>query len=83
MSYLRLSSPESLWLVALIHVIYCISLASAAVGTLEPRSLVEPIRKIIARVHGHYLQAKAVDIDMFERIIEVNTPTGEENFYVP
>lgn len=57
--------------------------AAAAVGTLEPRSLVEPIRKIIARVKGHFLNAKAIDIDMSERLIEVSVPGTQENFYVP
>jgi NADH dehydrogenase len=53
------------------------------VGTIEPRSLVEPIRKIVARVKGHFLNAKAVDIDMSERLIEVSVPGNAENFYVP
>ena len=57
--------------------------ASAAVGTLEARSLVEPIRKIIGRVKGHYLQGKAVGIDMSERLIEVSADGQGENFYVP
>jgi len=58
-------------------------LPAAAVGTIEPRSLVEPIRKIVARVKGHFLNAKAVDIDMSERLIEVSVPGNAENFYVP
>ncbi len=47
------------------------------------RSLVEPLRKILARVSGHFLQAKAVDVDFQERLLEVQTPDGSENFYVP
>lgn len=58
-------------------------LPSAAVGTLEPRSLLEPLRKIIARVHGQYINAKAVDIDMTERLVEVEAPGEDENFYIP
>ncbi|KAH8925094.1 nucleotide-binding domain-containing protein [Atractiella rhizophila] len=70
-------------------------LPSAAVGTLEPRSLVEPLRKIISRLHGHYLQARAVDILPEERLIEVVVPSGARvrgenghdkdltHFYVP
>lgn len=58
-------------------------LPSAAVGTLEPRSLIEPLRKIVARVNGQYMNAKAVDIDMTERLIEVEAPGEDENFYVP
>ncbi|KAI0345429.1 nucleotide-binding domain-containing protein [Trametopsis cervina] len=61
-------------------------LPSAAVGTVQVRSLVEPIRKIVARLHGHLISAKAVDLVMSERLIEVQiaTPEGEkQNIYVP
>lgn len=37
-------------------------LPSAAVGTVEPRSLVEGLRRILLRLDGHYLQGKAVDV---------------------
>ncbi|PWN37261.1 nucleotide-binding domain-containing protein [Meira miltonrushii] len=39
-------------------------LPSATVGTVEPRTLVEPLRKILARVKGHYIQGRAVDAVM-------------------
>ncbi|OCF39117.1 NADH dehydrogenase [Kwoniella heveanensis CBS 569] len=63
-------------------------LPSACVGTVEPRSLVEPIRKLIARVRGHYLMGAAMDLDMAERLVEVEVPKqGEEGAttrcYVP
>ncbi|GAA5873427.1 hypothetical protein JCM8547_005432 [Rhodosporidiobolus lusitaniae] len=58
-------------------------LPSATVGTTEVRSLVEPLRKIIARVAGHFLYGKAVDVDFSERLLEVQCPGGEENFYLP
>jgi len=62
-------------------------LPSACVGTVEARSLVEPIRKLIARVRGHYLMGSAVDIDMAERLVEVEVPadqgTGTKRAYVP
>nr|ODN86152.1 NADH dehydrogenase [Cryptococcus depauperatus CBS 7841] len=62
-------------------------LPSACVGTVEPRSLVEPIRKLIARVRGHYLMGSAVDLDMTERLVEVEVPkddgTGKTRCYVP
>ncbi|KAK4049655.1 hypothetical protein OIV83_003930 [Microbotryomycetes sp. JL201] len=57
-------------------------LPSATVGTVEVRSLVEPLRKVIARVSGHYIQAKAVDVDMSARLLEVEAQ-GQESFYVP
>lgn len=37
-------------------------LPSATVGTVELRSLVEPLRKIVARTRGHFLQAKCVQV---------------------
>ncbi|ORX38316.1 hypothetical protein BD324DRAFT_620416 [Kockovaella imperatae] len=46
-------------------------LPSACVGTVEIRSLVEPIRKLVARVRGHYLMGAAVDVDMSERLLEI------------
>jgi len=61
-------------------------LPSATVGTLELRSLVEPIRKIVSRVHGHFLQAIAVDVAFSEKLVEVESidSTGKKNnFYVP
>ncbi|KAJ7583007.1 pyridine nucleotide-disulfide oxidoreductase-domain-containing protein [Mycena floridula] len=61
-------------------------LPSAAVGTVQVRTLIEPIRKIIARLRGHFVQAKAVDIVFGQNLVEVQTiaPTGEpSNFYLP
>jgi NADH dehydrogenase FAD-containing subunit len=62
------------------------STLAAAVGTVSVRSLVEPIRKFLARLRGHFVQAKAVDIVMSERLLEVegNTSDGDKaNFYIP
>lgn len=61
-------------------------LPSATVGTLELKSLVEPIRNIISRVKGHFLRATAEDVDFSSRLIEVSQvdPHGNEaRFYVP
>lgn len=62
-------------------------LPSACVGTVEPRSLVEPLRKLVARVRGHYLMGAAIDLDMSERLIEVEMPSEEgkepSRCYVP
>jgi hypothetical protein len=61
-------------------------LPSATVGTLELRSLVEPIRGIVNRVHGHFLKAMAKDVDFSEKLIEVEhvEPDGNNiSFYVP
>ncbi|KAJ6624528.1 hypothetical protein B0H10DRAFT_725699 [Mycena sp. CBHHK59/15] len=61
-------------------------LPSAAVGTVQVRSLIEPIRKIIARLRGHFIQGKAVDLVMSERLLEVETTCSDgkkTNFYVP
>ncbi|KAJ7685463.1 hypothetical protein DFH06DRAFT_43685 [Mycena polygramma] len=61
-------------------------LPSAAVGTVQVRSLIEPIRKIIARLRGHFVQGKAVDLVMSERLLEVETLSADgkkANLYIP
>ncbi|CCG81216.1 Putative uncharacterized protein [Taphrina deformans PYCC 5710] len=61
-------------------------LPSATVGTVELRSIVEPIRKIINRVRGHYLQATAQSIDPSNKLVEVSDydiDGKERRFYVP
>lgn len=61
-------------------------LPSAAVGTVQVRSLIEPIRKVIARLRGHFLSGKAVDLVMGERLLEVETMDANGNklnLYVP
>ncbi|ORY87129.1 pyridine nucleotide-disulfide oxidoreductase-domain-containing protein [Protomyces lactucae-debilis] len=61
-------------------------LPSATVGTVELRSIVEPIRKIVNRVRAHYLEASAQAIDFGNKLIEVSdrAPDGtERSFYVP
>ena len=48
--------------------------------------MIEPLRKIVARLRGHYISGKAVDLVMGERLLEVETtgPDGEKhNIYVP
>jgi hypothetical protein len=59
---------------------------AAAVGTVQVRSLVEPLRKIIARLEGHFISGKAVDLVMSERLLEVEVcgPDGSnKSIYVP
>jgi NADH dehydrogenase len=62
-------------------------LPSATVGTLELRSLVEPIRTIVTRVHGHFLKCMAVDVEFSEKLVEVeavDSSTGnKQSFYLP
>ncbi|KAI9713554.1 MAG: hypothetical protein M1820_000936 [Bogoriella megaspora] len=61
-------------------------LPSATVGTLELRSLVEPVRGIVAKVKGHFLRGKAEDVDFSERLVEISAmgANGEEQrFYLP
>ncbi|KAF5019196.1 hypothetical protein F66182_8801 [Fusarium sp. NRRL 66182] len=61
-------------------------LPSATVGTLELRSLVEPIRRILSRVNGHFIRAKAEDIDFSHKMVEVSQidAAGKDiRFYVP
>ncbi|RXW17324.1 hypothetical protein EST38_g8514 [Candolleomyces aberdarensis] len=60
-------------------------LPSAAVGTVSVRSLIEPIRKIVARLRGHYIAGKATDLVMNERLIEVETSLNgvSRKVYIP
>ncbi|KAK6356223.1 hypothetical protein TWF718_000595 [Orbilia javanica] len=60
-------------------------LPSATVGTLELRSLVEPIRTILARIRGHFLQAEAESVDFSEKLVEVSQIIDGEkrHFYLP
>lgn len=61
-------------------------LPSATVGTLELKSLVEPIRRILSRVKGHFIRAKAEDVDFSGRLVEVSQVDAQGRdvrFYVP
>lgn len=61
-------------------------LPSATVGTLGLRSLVEPVRRIIQRVNGHFLKAEAQDVDFSERLVEISQVDADgqkRNFYLP
>ena len=61
-------------------------LPSATVGTLGLRSLVEPVRRIIQRVHGHFIKAQAVDVEFSEKLVEVSqvdASGNKKNFYLP
>jgi NADH dehydrogenase len=68
------------------HFLFTPMLPSATVGTLELRSLVEPVRKIVAGVRGHFLKATAEEVEFSEKLIECASigPDGEERrFYLP
>lgn len=61
-------------------------LPSATVGTLEMKSLTEPIRRILSRVSGHFIRAKAEDVCFSERLVEVSQLDAsgkEQHMYVP
>lgn len=61
-------------------------LPSATVGTLGLRSLVEPVRRIIDRVRGHFLKASATDVHFSEKLVEVSQVDNDGNqksFYLP
>jgi NADH dehydrogenase len=61
-------------------------LPSATVGTLELKSLVEPIRRILSRTKGHYLRAFAEDIEFSHKMVEVSQKDAQGkdvHFYVP
>ncbi|KPI39028.1 External alternative NAD(P)H-ubiquinone oxido B1, mitochondrial [Cyphellophora attinorum] len=61
-------------------------LPSATVGTLELRSLVEPIRRIVKKLRGHFLRAKAIDVDFSHKLVEIQSIDhngNDQNFYLP
>ncbi|KIH92269.1 NADH dehydrogenase [Sporothrix brasiliensis 5110] len=61
-------------------------LPSATVGTLELKSLVESIRRILRRVNGHFLRARAEDVEFSYKLVEVSQADqkgNETRFYVP
>ena len=45
--------------------------------------MIEPIRKIASRINGHFLEGKAVDVDLENKYLEVQGCDGNNNFYVP
>ena len=70
----------------ILSVLSLISLTAAAVGTVQVRSLIEPLRKIIARLEGHFISGKAVDLVMSERLLEVQVIGPDDktkSIYVP
>lgn len=55
-------------------------------GTVSVRSLVEPVRKILARLRGHFVNGKAVDLVMSQRLVEIETIASDgatTRFYIP
>lgn len=68
------------------HFLFTPMLPSATVGTLELHSLVEPVRRIVQRVRGHFLQAEAESVDFSEKLVEVSQVDSNGNkvrFYLP
>lgn len=68
------------------HFLFTPMLPSGTVGTLELRSLVEPVRSIVHRISGHFVKASAEDIDFSEKLIEVSAKSNQAEdmrFYVP
>jgi NADH:ubiquinone reductase (H+-translocating) len=68
------------------HFLFTPMLPSATVGTLEFRSLVEPVRRIVQRIRGHFLQAEAESVDFSEKLVEVSQvdSSGKKvHFYLP
>ncbi|OUT20678.1 hypothetical protein CAS74_004343 [Pichia kudriavzevii] len=58
-------------------------LPCAAVGTFDIRTVMESIRSLVNKVHGHYLCAKAEKIEINDRLIKVKDLNTEQFFYIP
>jgi len=86
---LKVLNPEAYHVTVVSPVNYFLftpMLPSATVGTLELRSLVEPIRRIVQRARGHFLKAEAVDVELSEKLLEVaqtNSKGEVSRFYLP
>lgn len=68
------------------YFLYTPLLPSATVGTLEVRSLIEPIRRITGAIGGHFMKACAESVDFSGKLVEVSQtlPDGQKrHFYVP
>ena len=68
------------------HFLFTPMLPSATVGTLEFRSLIEPVRRIVQRVRGHFLQGQAASVDFSEKLVEISQVDSKGNkmdFYLP
>lgn len=88
-SLLKTLNPEDYHVTVVSPVNYFLftpMLPSATVGTLELRSLVEPVRRIVQRARGHFLKGEAVDIDLSEKLLEVAQTDAKgdvSHFYLP
>lgn len=88
-SLLKTLNPEDYHVTVLSPVNYFLftpMLPSATVGTLELRSLVEPVRRIVQRARGHFIKGEAVDVELSEKLIEVaqtNATGVVSRFYLP
>lgn len=58
-------------------------LPSAAVGTLEIKTLMESIRSLVNRVNGHFLKGFAEKVEFSNNLIKVKDPKTGAQFYVP
>ncbi|KFX96683.1 hypothetical protein O988_05203 [Pseudogymnoascus sp. VKM F-3808] len=61
-------------------------LPSATVGTLELRSLAEPIRRIVSNIKGHFIKARAEGVEFSEKLVEVSQVGADgtrSHFYIP
>lgn len=61
-------------------------LPSATVGTLELRSLIEPIRSIVNKARGHFIRARAEHIEFSEKLVELSQTDSDGKvvrFYLP
>ncbi|KAI9027140.1 hypothetical protein CLU79DRAFT_717193 [Phycomyces nitens] len=47
------------------------------------RSLVEPLRKIASRIHAHFFEGQAVDVDLDNNLLEVKGKGSNDTFYIP
>lgn len=65
------------------HFLFTPLLPSTTVGTIEFRSIIEPIRRVIENDRAEFYQAEGESLDTTRRIVHCKSVFGEERFEVP
>ena len=80
-------TPFTLWDIKYDHILHShLVCTAAAVGTVQVRSLIEPLRKIIARLRGQMICGKAVDLAISDRLLEaeiLDASGHPQRIYIP
>lgn len=62
------------------HLLFTPMLASSALGTVNQRSICQPVRPVVAQKNARYYESRVVGIDKAERKVKCVTEAGQEYF---